>query len=146
MKEFFAKVKDKVIKFLKWLWNECKDWRTLVLLGIVCLALSSPIWVFGIIGFVFNWSWALWVAGGVWAFWWLPGAPFFALAVSITLGIKRAFQKKDQIAEKFDEIRANIDQSKTERSEHRAKKKLNRKEKKEQRRKKKADKKGSNEN
>ena len=93
MKKFFKKIINKFISFLKWVWGECKNWRTLLLLGIVSLVLSSPIWVFYILGFVFKWDWAIWVATGVWGFWMLPGAPFFALAISITLAIKKIAQK-----------------------------------------------------
>ncbi|MBE6557575.1 MAG: hypothetical protein E7661_00955 [Ruminococcaceae bacterium] len=93
MKKFIKKMIGKGIEFLKWLWAECKDWRTLVLLGIVSLVLSSPIWIFYALGFVFNWSWAFWVATAIWGFWWLPGAPFFAIAVSVTLAIKKIFEK-----------------------------------------------------
>lgn len=94
MKKLFAKSKAKIITFLKWVWMECKDWRTIVLLGIVCLTLSLPIWLGYALGFIFKWSWAFWVATAVWGVWMLPGAPFFALAVSITLGIKRLYDKR----------------------------------------------------
>ena len=42
-----------------------------------------------ILWFIFDWGWAFWVSTGLWAFWWLPGAPFFAVAVAITLAIKK---------------------------------------------------------
>ncbi len=83
------KLVAKGLDFLKWLWKECRDWKTLVLLLIVCLVLSSPVWVCYILGFLFDWTWAIVVATAVWAFWWLPGMPFFALAVTITLGIRK---------------------------------------------------------
>ncbi len=93
MREFIKKIINKVLDFLKWVWQECKDWRTLVLLGVVCLVLSLPIWVFYALGFIFDWAWAFWVATGIWGFWMLPGAPFFAVAVSITLAIKKIFER-----------------------------------------------------
>lgn len=109
MKKLIKKIVNKVVDFFKWVWKECKDWHTLVLLGLVCLTLSLPIWLFYALGFVFHWDWAFWVATAVWGFWMLPGAPFFALSVSITLAIKKIFQKvrekrareeaKDQVAE-----------------------------------------------
>ena len=73
---------------------ECKDWHTLVLLGIVCLLMSLPIWAGYIVGFVFHLDWAIVAASAMWAFWLLPGAPFFTVAISITLGLKRLFDKK----------------------------------------------------
>ncbi|MBQ8912213.1 MAG: hypothetical protein IJW00_09855 [Clostridia bacterium] len=93
MKKLIKKILNKVKEFFKWVWKECKDWHTLVLLGIVCLVLSSPIWICYILGFIFDWAWAFWVATAVWGFWMLPGAPFFALSISITLAIKKIVQK-----------------------------------------------------
>jgi len=93
MKKLVKKIIHTVLSFFKWVWTECKDWRTLVLLGIICLILSAPIWIFGILYFTFHWEWALVAGLAVWGFWMLPGAPFFALSVSITLAIKKIFQK-----------------------------------------------------
>ena len=98
MKKLWNKLKNTVINFIKWLWAECKDWRTLVLFGIVCLVVGLPVWGCYLLGFIFKWEWALWVATGMWAFWMLPGAPYFALCVSITLAIKRIFEKKQEKA------------------------------------------------
>lgn len=93
MKKLFDKIKIKVINFFKWVWSECKDWHTLVLLAVVCLVLGLPVWLGVLLGFLFSWEWAFWVAGIFWGFWMLPGAPFFALSVSVTLGIKKIFEK-----------------------------------------------------
>lgn len=93
MKKLIKKIVAKVKDFLKWIWAECKSWHTLVLLGCVCLVLSLPIWLFYALGFIFDWAWAFWVATAVWGFWMLPGAPFFAISVSVTLAIKKIFEK-----------------------------------------------------
>ena len=90
IRRLWAKAKD----FLLWVWNECKDWRTLALLGIVCLAVGFPVWAGYLVGFLFHWEWALWVATICWGFWMLPGAPFITLCVTITLLIKRFFEKR----------------------------------------------------
>jgi len=94
MKDFFKKIITAFKNFLLWLWQECKDWRTIVLLTIVCIVLGSPVWVGVLLGFVFGFEWAFVMAAVVWAFWMLPGAPFFALSVSITLAIKKIFKKR----------------------------------------------------
>ena len=94
MKNWIRKLIQKGIDFLKWVWSECKSWHTLVLLGVVCLVLSLPIWMGYILWFIFDWGWAFWVSTGLWAFWWLPGAPFFAVAVAITLAIKKIYEKR----------------------------------------------------
>lgn len=96
MKKLWNKSKTTVLHFVKWLWAECKDWHTLALLGVVCLVLSFPVWLGYLLGFIFHWEWAFWMSTVIWGFWMLPGAPFFALAVSITLGIKRLWERKQE--------------------------------------------------
>lgn len=93
MKKLINKIWNKTKNFLLWVWHECKDWKTLVLLGIVCLVIGLPVWCGYLLFLVFHWSWAFWVASICWAFWMLPGAPFFALCVSITLIIKKIYEK-----------------------------------------------------
>lgn len=112
MKKLFVKLKNLIIHFLKWVWMECKDWHTLVLLGIVCCVLSLPIWGGYILGFIFKWDWAFWVATVTWGFWILPGAPFFTVAISITLGLKRLFDKKQEKKQHDAELSQEADQEK----------------------------------
>ena len=94
MKKFIKKIWDATIKFVKWIWSECKSWKTLLLFGVVCLVLGAPVWVCALIGLLFHWEWAIVAAAALWAFWMLPGVPFFALSLSLTLGIKRIFETK----------------------------------------------------
>lgn len=114
MKNFIKKIINNVIDFLKWVWQECKNWHTLVLLGLVCLVLSLPIWIFYALGFIFDWGWAFWVATAIWGFWMLPGAPFFAVAVSVTLAIKKIFEKTKEKQSRMNEEK----QSETKDDEH----------------------------
>lgn len=94
MKRFFNWAKNKIVNFIKWLWRECKDWRTFVLLAIVCIVVGAPVWICGLLGILFNWAWAWAVFAALLAFWWMPGVPYFALCVAITLAIKRFFERK----------------------------------------------------
>lgn len=94
MKRFFNWAKNKIINFIKWLWRECKDWRTFVLLVIVCIVVGAPVWISGLLGILFDWAWAWAVCAALLAFWWLPGVPYFALCVAVTLAIKRFFEKR----------------------------------------------------
>ncbi|MBE6684294.1 MAG: hypothetical protein E7592_01425 [Ruminococcaceae bacterium] len=94
MKRFFNWAKNKIVNFVKWLWQECKDWRTFILLVIVCIVVGAPVWISGLLGILFNWTWAWAVFAALLAFWWLPGVPYFALCVAVTLAIKRFFEKK----------------------------------------------------
>ena len=103
MKKLIGLAKEKTIAFFRWVWSECKDWHTIALLGFVCLVLSSPVWVGYIIGFVFKLEWAYIAATVVWGFWMLPGAPFIALSVSITLFIKRMWERAQRKKRKKDD-------------------------------------------
>ena len=44
IKALFIKLKDKFIKFCKWVWQECKDWHTVVIFAIVVVVMYSPVW------------------------------------------------------------------------------------------------------
>lgn len=94
VKKLFKWSKEKTIKFLKWIWQECKDWHTVVLLLAVIVVVYSPVWMGYILFWVFDLKWAGIVATAIMAFWAGPFSPFFALCISITLGIKRWFEKK----------------------------------------------------
>ncbi|MBQ8409431.1 MAG: hypothetical protein IJY39_11285 [Clostridia bacterium] len=93
MKKLFLKIKSTVVNFFKWVWRECKDWRTIALLALVCIVIGSPVWVGYLLGILFGWEWAIVAATVAWGFWMLPGAPYFALCVSVTLAIKRIYQR-----------------------------------------------------
>lgn len=104
MKRLFNWAKKKLIDFVKWLWQECKDWRTFVLLVIVCVVIGSPVWGGYLLYFITHWEWALIVSTALLAFWWLPGAPYFAVCVAVTLAIKRFFERRaEKLLEKEEE-------------------------------------------
>lgn len=94
VKKIFNRTKEKTKNFFKWIWHECKDKRTIALLILVITIVYSPVWLGYILHWVFGWSWAGIVATAMLAFWAGPFSPFFVLCISITLGIKRLFEKK----------------------------------------------------
>ena len=94
IKKLFGFIYKKIKGFIKWIWSECRDWRTLILLGAVCLAVGFPVWGGYLLYFITHLEWALILATALLAFWWLPGAPYFAVCVAITLGIKRLWQRR----------------------------------------------------
>ena len=87
------KLVDKLIRKLKdlivWIWHECKDWRTVLLLIAVIIVMYSPVWVCYLLFFIFKWKWSFVVATAILAFWAGPFSPFIVICVSITLAIKR---------------------------------------------------------
>ena len=93
MKKLFNKMITSMKNFFKWVWSECKDWHTIALLAFVCLFIGLPVWGGYLLYFIFHWGWAFWVASISWGFWMLPGAPFFALSVSVTLIIKKLYER-----------------------------------------------------
>lgn len=113
MKKLFNWAKKKIIDFLKWLWQECKDWRTFVLLVIVCVVIGFPVWGGYLLYFITGWEWTLIVATALLAFWWLPGAPYFAVCVAVTLAIKRFFERrKEKLLELIEDIKDGPDDDK----------------------------------
>lgn len=104
LKQWIKKLINKLIEFIKWVWKECRNWQTLLLLGVVCLVIGSPVVIGGTLWFIFRWNWALAMTLGCLAFWWLPGTPFFVLSITVTLAIKKwgrqAFNKGVEIHEK----------------------------------------------
>ena len=94
VRKIYNRLKEKTKNFLKWIWHECKDKRTIALLIVVVAVVYSPVWLGYIMHWVFDWSWAGIVATAMLAFWAGPFSPFFVLCISITLGIKRLFEKR----------------------------------------------------
>lgn len=93
MKKMFEKIWEKFKNFCKWVWGECKDWRTLVIFFIVVFVMYSPVWGGYLIHALFDVKAASVVATAYLAFWAGPLTPFFPLCIAITLGIKRFFEK-----------------------------------------------------
>lgn len=82
----------------RWLWVECRDWRTFIIFVLTMAVVGSEVWVPLVLAWVF-WSnqavraSMLSVAGACETFWLLPGTPFIPLCIFITMGIKTLFDK-----------------------------------------------------
>lgn len=74
-----------------------KDIKTLVIFIIVFLVLSSEVWVFYLLGFIFSdtdfGKRCLGIGSACWLFWLGPFTPFLPLCIAITFGIKALFNK-----------------------------------------------------
>ena len=84
-----AKIKDNLIRFCRWLWRECRDVKTLLLLLLVITVAYSPAWGGYFLYELFGWKWASVVASACLAFWAGPFTPFFPICIGITLAIKQ---------------------------------------------------------
>ncbi len=84
-----AKLKEKCIRFCRWLWQECRDIKTLLLLLAVIAVVYSPVWGGYLLYGLFGWQWASVMASACLLFWAGPFTPFFPICIAITLSIKR---------------------------------------------------------
>lgn len=84
-----GRIREKIKKFFKWIWNECKDWHTAALLLVVIAVVYSPVWGGFLLHAVFGWEWGSVVASACMIFWAGPFTPFFPLCIGITLSIKK---------------------------------------------------------
>ena len=108
--ELVRKYKKMGKDFVDWIWAQCKDVKTLFLLGIVSLVLYSPALVGWAVGIIFDLDWA-WISATAYAAFWIgPFSPFFAIAVTVTLAIKRwievIFRRKRSKAEAEESVSA----------------------------------------
>ena len=93
------KLKVKAIRFGKYVWTECKDWRTLVLFVIVMVLAYTPVWLGYSLYFLFRWKWCIAMATGYMLFWAGPFTPFIPLCIAITLTIKRVLWMRGMLPE-----------------------------------------------
>lgn len=86
------KLLEKCRAFFRWIWQECRDWRTVVLLIIVVAVLYLPVWGGYLLSLLFHWNWAAVMATAVLVFWAGPFTPFFPLCITLTLSIKKGIE------------------------------------------------------
>ena len=54
----FAKCKEKIKGFFRWIWQECKDVKTFAILLCVVAVVYSPVWGGYLLHAIFGWKWA----------------------------------------------------------------------------------------
>ncbi|HBF15792.1 MAG TPA: hypothetical protein DDW30_09000 [Clostridiales bacterium] len=90
----FRKLWEKVKTFFRWIFDECRDWRTVVLLIAVIAVVYSPVWGGYLLKLIFGWNWAAVMATAVLVFWAGPFTPFFPICIALTLAIKKWWEKR----------------------------------------------------
>ena len=113
MKKVLKKIWGWIIAPFKWIWKECKDIKTLIIFIIVFLVLSSEVWVFYLLGLIFQNNWFFGIASACWAFWLGPGTPFLPLCIGVTMGIKQIFNVIKKRKEKKNESKIKEIESKS---------------------------------
>lgn len=90
-------MKEKIKKFFRYIWTECKDKKTFAIFLCVVAVVYSPVWFCYLLYFIFKWQWCFTVATVCFAFWAGPFTPFFPVCIAITLTLKRFIweRKKD---------------------------------------------------
>lgn len=83
-----------------WIFYNIRDWRTLILFGLVCAVVGCEVWVPLLLGLIFKNGWLLGIAATCEAFWLAPFTPFLPLCIVITFTIKeflinKRHKKKD---------------------------------------------------
>lgn len=89
----------KIKKFIKYLIDNLKDWRTFVIFAIVCLVVGSEVWVSYLIALIVGINTPLGITLSSFAtaciiFWNLPFTPFLLICFSITMAIKTFINNK----------------------------------------------------
>ncbi len=88
MRRIIDQTTQKIKELLQWIWKECRDWRTAVILVCVMAAVYSPVWGGYLLHALFGWSAGSVIASTCLLFWAGPFTPFFPLCIAITMALK----------------------------------------------------------
>ena len=89
------KLKERIIKFINNIKEDCKDYRTFCILIFVMLIVHTPIWGGLLCYKLFSAKWGLAMATTMSLFWLGPFTPFFPICIGLTYAIKRLINRKD---------------------------------------------------
>ncbi len=86
-------MKEKAIRFLKRIKDECGNRETVILFALVVAVMYFPVWGGYLFYAIFGWKWCFAAATAYLLFWAGPFTPFFPLCVVITLFLKKVIQR-----------------------------------------------------
>lgn len=86
-------IKDFFVGIWEWIKKELSDPLTFWVFVIVCVVLSSEVWVMYILWFITGDEWFFATASMLWGIWWLPFIDFIPICLGITIGIKALINK-----------------------------------------------------
>ena len=89
-----SKLKDKFIRFCRWIWQECNDTKTFLLLLLVIAVVYSSVWGGYLLHAIFGRKWESIMASACLVFWAGPFTPFFLICIGITLSIRRRAERR----------------------------------------------------
>lgn len=84
----------KIKNLFKWIFEQLKDKKNLIIFAIVTVILSSEVWIMYLLYFITGNAWFLGIGSACWAFWLAPATPFLPLCIAITIGIRKLLDKK----------------------------------------------------
>ena len=93
-------------KLWRWIAENLKDWHTFVIFAIVYLVMTSEVWLFYLLGWIFHNGVLIGIASASLIFWNAPATPLLALCLAVTLLIKKIIdkifhrRKDDRVCEK----------------------------------------------
>ena len=87
-------MKDKAIRFLKKIKDECGNGETVILFALVVALMYCPVWGGYALYALFRWKWCFAVASAYLLFWAGPFTPFFPCCVAITMFVKKLIKRR----------------------------------------------------
>lgn len=107
--KFIKKMFNKLKNLIKWIWSECKDWRTLIVFIVVYCLVMSPVIVGYVLYFITKNEWHL-TYSNIWLlFWFGPFTPLIPLCLAITFVVKKIFRIKQSKKEKKEEEKNQLE-------------------------------------
>ena len=88
-------MKDKAIRFLKKIKEECGNRETVILFALVVAVMYCPVWGGYLLYAIFRWKWCFAMASAYLVFWAGPFTPFFPLCIAIMLFLKGVMRKRN---------------------------------------------------
>ena len=88
-------MKDKAIRFLKKIKDECGNRETVILFALVVALMYCPVWGgYALYALFRRWKWCFAVASAYLLFWAGPFTPFFPCCVAITMFVKKLIKRR----------------------------------------------------
>lgn len=89
--QWLSDLRDRLLKFVRWLLSQLKDRTNIVIFLIVVFVLSCEIWVPYLLAILTQNAWWWAVGSACWAFWLAPFTPFWPLCILLTGAVRKGY-------------------------------------------------------